>query len=133
MLIRLIFLFTIVPLIELTLLIELGKQIGLMNTLGLVILTGVIGASLARSQGFGILQRIQNELAQGQLPGDSLVDGALILAGGLLLLTPGLITDVVGFALLAPFTRRFVKIYLKNFFRRKINKGEINVKYRVEE
>ncbi|MFQ5750554.1 MAG: FxsA family protein, partial [bacterium] len=87
MLIRLLLLFTIVPLIELALLIKLGQHIGLFNTIAVVIVTGIVGAALARYEGFGILHRIQNELARGQLPAESLLDGALILAGALLLLT----------------------------------------------
>ncbi len=133
MLIRLILLFTIVPLIELALLIEIGQTIGLANTLIIVIVTGIAGASLARSQGFGILQRIQNELQQGQIPGESLLDGVLILAGALLLLTPGLITDVLGLALLLPFSRVFVKTYLINYFRNKFNKDEIKVRYKIDD
>jgi UPF0716 protein FxsA len=133
MFVRLVILFTVVPLIELALLIELGQAIGLFNTIAIVILTGIIGAYLARSQGFGILQRIQNELAQGQLPGNSLLDGVLVLAGGLLLLTPGLITDAFGFALLIPLSRAFIKIYLKKYFQRKIRSDEIHVRYTVED
>ena len=129
---RLIILFTVVPLIELALLIELGQKIGLSNTIIIVVLTGFIGAALARSEGFGVLQRIQSELNQGQIPADSLFDGALILAGALLLLTPGLVPDVIGFLLLVPPTRKRLKAYLKNYFRRKFNKGEIHVDYRVE-
>ena len=111
---RLIILFTVVPLIELALLIELGQQIGLGNTIIIVVLTGFIGAALARSEGFGVLQRIQSELNQGQIPADSLFDGALILAGALLLLTPGLVTDVIGFVLLVPPSRKRLKAYLQN-------------------
>ncbi len=133
MFIRLLLLFTLVPLIELTLLIEIGQKIGLWNTIAIVVLTGFIGAALARSEGFGIISRIQSELASGQLPGDSLIDGALVLAGALLLLTPGLITDAFGFALLLPFSRAFVKIYLKKYFSRKINTGEIQVNYKIED
>jgi len=133
MFIRLLLLFTLVPLIELALLIEIGQEIGLWNTIAIVVLTGFIGAALARSEGFGIISRIQNELASGQLPGDSLIDGALVLAGALLLLTPGLITDAFGFALLLPFSRAFVKIYLKKYFRQKINSGEIQVNYKIED
>ncbi len=133
MFIRLLLLFTLVPLIELALLIEIGQKIGLWNTIAIVVLTGFIGAALARSEGFGIISRIQNELASGQLPGDSLIDGALVLAGALLLLTPGLITDAFGFALLLPFSRAFVKIYLKKHFSRKINTGEIQVNYKIED
>ncbi len=133
MFIRLLLLFTLVPLIELALLIEIGQKIGLWNTIAIVVLTGFIGAALARSEGFGIISRIQNELASGQLPGDSLIDGALVLSGALLLLTPGLITDAFGFALLLPFSRAFVKIYLKKYFGRKINTGEIQVNYKIED
>ena len=133
MFIRLLLLFTLVPLIELALLIEIGQKIGLWNTIAIVVLTGFIGAALARSEGFGIISRIQNELASGQLPGDSLIDGALVLAGALLLLTPGLITDAFGFALLLPFSRAFVKIYLKKHFSQKINSGEIQVNYKIED
>lgn len=130
---RLILLFTLVPLMELVLLIEIGQRIGLWNTIAIVVLTGFAGAALARSEGFGIISRIQNELASGQLPGDSLLDGALVLAGALLLLTPGLITDVLGFTLLLPITRPFVKAYLKKYFSAKINQGEIRVNYKVED
>jgi len=119
MFIRLLLLFTLVPLIELALLIEIGQKIGLWNTIAIVVLTGFIGAALARSEGFGIISRIQSELASGQLPGDSLIDGALVLAGALLLLTPGLITDAFGFALLLP--------------NQKINTGEIHVNYKIED
>jgi UPF0716 protein FxsA len=133
MLFKLILLFTIIPLIELALLIELGKYIGVINTIAIVVLTGFTGAVLARSQGFGILNRIRNELSQGQLPGNSLIDGALILSGALLLLTPGLLTDLLGFALLTPFTRVFFRNYLKKVFRSKIQSSEIQVRYKAEE
>jgi len=115
------------------LLIEIGQKIGLWNTIAIVVLTGFIGAALARSEGFGIISRIQNELASGQLPGESLIDGTLVLAGALLLLTPGLITDAFGFALLLPFSRAFVKIYLKKYFNQKINTGEIHINYKIED
>ncbi len=133
MFLRLLLLFTVVPLVELALLIKLGQAVGLGNTLAVVILTGLIGAALARAEGFGVLRRIQMELASGQLPGDSLLDGALVLAGGLLLLTPGLITDTFGLVLLLPFSRRLVKHSLKSYFKRKIHSGEIEVHYRVED
>lgn len=133
MLFRLILLFTVIPLIELALLIELGKYIGVMNTIAIVVLTGFAGAVLARSQGFGILNRIRSELNQGQLPGNSLIDGALILSGALLLLTPGLLTDILGFVLLIPFTRIFFRNYLKKVFRSKIQSNEIHVRYKAEE
>ena len=125
MLSKLILLFVIVPLVELALLIEIGQQIGLTSTLGLVILTGIAGAYLARSQGFYIFTQIQAELQQGRLPAESLFDGLLILVGGLLLLTPGILTDILGFLLLIPASRFVIKNFLKKKLQAKIESGEI--------
>ncbi|MCZ6820140.1 MAG: FxsA family protein [Calditrichaeota bacterium] len=133
MFIRLIALFTIVPLVELMLLIELGQRIGLWDTILVVIITGVVGAALARSQGFRIVTQIQGELANGRLPGESLIDGAFILAGGLLLLTPGLVTDAMGFIFLLPHTRTILKTRAIKYFRSKIDTGEIHVNYKIED
>ena len=126
MLSKLILIFVIVPLVELALLIEIGQQIGLESTLGLVILTGIAGAYLARSQGFFIFTQIQAELQQGRLPAESLFDGLLILVGGLLLLTPGILTDVIGFLLLVPGSRLVIKNFLKKKLQAKIESGEIH-------
>ena len=133
MFIRLIALFTIVPLVELMLLIELGQRIGLWDTILVVIITGVVGAALARSQGFRIVTQIQRELANGRLPGESLIDGAFVLAGGLLLLTPGLVTDAMGFIFLLPHTRTILKTRAIKYFRSKIDTGEIHVNYKIED
>jgi len=133
MFIRLIALFTIVPLVELMLLIELGQRIGLWDTILVVIITGVVGAALARSQGFRIVTQIQRELANGLLPGESLIDGAFVLAGGLLLLTPGLVTDAMGFIFLLPYTRTILKTRAIKYFRSKIDTGEIHVNYKIED
>ena len=129
---RLFLLFTVVPLLELWLLIELGSVIGAANTVAMVIITGFIGAALARSQGFGILNRIQTEMAQGQLPGNSLIDGLLVLAGGLLLLTPGLLTDVLGFSFLIPVSRTLLKRYIVRYLKTKVKSGEIQANYTVD-
>ncbi len=117
---RLLLLFTIVPLIELSLLIQLGQHFGVGNTILLVITTGVLGAYYARQQGFYVISRIQQEMAQGQMPGDSLLDGLLVFAGALFLITPGLITDVFGLALLVPVSRQLVRRYVKEYIRRRI-------------
>lgn len=127
MFIRVLILFTIIPIIELYVLIEAGKQIGVGPTIAMIFLTGIAGAYLARSQGFTLLKRIQQDLNAGRLPATELLDGALILAGGLLLLTPGFCTDLLGFCLLTPVTRRFVKGWLKSWLQRKIRRGEINI------
>lgn len=132
MFLKILILFTVVPLVELALLIEVGGQIGAANTIAIVILTGLAGAALARSQGFQVIDRIRTEMAAGQLPGDSLIDGVLVLSGALLLLTPGLITDTIGFTILIPFTRAIFKTYLKRYFQTKVQTGEIRANYRVD-
>ena len=133
MLLRLILLFTIIPIIELSLLIELGQQIGIGSTIALVIITGVLGAYLAKHEGFIVINRIQQDLSQGRLPADSLIDGVIILAGGLLLLTPGLLTDAIGFMALIPFTREYIKKFIRQKFNQKINTGEIHTSYTIED
>ena len=98
----LILIFVAVPVLELVLLIRIGNWIGVLPTILLVIATGVVGASLARSQGLAALARMQQELAQGRPPVASMIDGFLIFAAGVLLLVPGIITDVFGVAFLLP-------------------------------
>lgn len=99
------FLFVTVPLIELGLLIWVGGRVGLLPTVALVIVTGILGAALARWQGVATLRRFQQRLASGELPHEDLIDGILILLAGAVLLTPGLLTDVAGFLLLVPVVR----------------------------
>jgi len=120
---KLLILFIIVPVIELYILIEVGKKIGSLSVIGVIILTGILGAYLVKSQGFMILKKIQNDIDEGILPGDSLIQGAIILAGGILLLTPGFITDIVGFIFLMPFSRKVVKNYLLKWLKGKIKEG----------
>lgn len=109
---RLFLLFAIVPFMELYVLIQVGSELGLFTTIGLVMLTAGIGAYLARSQGLEVLARIQAETAAGHTPTDSLLDGACILLAGLLLLTPGFITDSLGLCLLFPPTRMAIRGWL---------------------
>lgn len=109
---RLLILFTAVPLVELALLIKLGNAIGLWPTVLLVVATGVLGAALARSQGTGAVAAIRRELGEGRPPGESLVNGLLILVGGVVLLTPGILTDALGFCLLVPATRKWFRTKL---------------------
>jgi UPF0716 protein FxsA len=93
----LLILFIAIPVVELYILIEVGKKIGSLTTIGIIILTGILGTYLIKSQGFMILRKIQNDLNEGIMPRDSLIQGAIILLGGVLLLTPGFITDITGF------------------------------------
>ena len=115
---RLLILFTVVPLVELALLIKLGNIIGLWPTIFIVIVTGVLGAALARNQGTRTVGAIRTELAQGRAPTESLLNGLLILVGGVVLLTPGLLTDLLGFSLLIPLTRNWFKKELQNRLRK---------------
>ncbi len=98
-------LFVVLPLLELVLLLQIGQAIDWPATIGLVLVTGLVGSFLARWQGTKALREIQTQLASGQLPGRALFDGALILVAGAVLITPGVITDACGFLLLLPPVR----------------------------
>jgi UPF0716 protein FxsA len=100
--------FIIVPIIEIALLVHVGGLIGAWQTIGLVILTAVIGTSLFRAQGFRVLMRAQDVLAQGGFPAKELFDGICILLAGVLLLTPGFVTDALGLSLLVPGLRIWI-------------------------
>ena len=121
----LILLFTVVPVVELALLIKVGQYIGVAYTLAIVILTGIAGAFLAKLQGLLTLRRIQEEVNQGRMPADKLFDGVLILCSGILLITPGLITDLIGFMGLIPFTRNLFKRWLKRKIKDIISHGKV--------
>lgn len=125
MLLKLILIFTIVPFIELSLLIEIGARIGTFNTILVIVVTGIIGAYMARIAGINVLFKIQENLREGIFPRDELFDGILVLIGGVLLLTPGLLTDALGFFLLLPFGQALVRRWLKEIMKRKIDRGEI--------
>lgn len=109
-------LFTIVPLIELALLIPLGQAIGLWPTIALVLVTGVLGAVLGKSEGLRAWRRIQEDLAQAKMPGDAILDGLAVLIACAFLVTPGVLTDVAGIALLLPFMRRPIKALIRRRF-----------------
>jgi UPF0716 protein FxsA len=116
--------FVVTPLVELAILVYLGTLIGALNTILIVVITGLLGAFLARRQGLATFSRIRTSIEQGVLPSGDLFQAVLILIGGLLLLTPGLITDLVGFALLIPLTRNVVTRWFRNFIQRKIERKE---------
>jgi len=124
---KLLFLFIITPIVELFLLIEIGKAIGTLEIIGLTIASGIIGAALAKSQGFSVLRRVQKEMAEGRMPTANLMDGFMILIGGILLLTPGVLTDAIGFLFLIPWTRVLVKGLLMKWIIYKIHKDQIHI------
>ena len=113
MLLKLFLAFTIIPIIEIYLLIEIGSMFGALTAVTLVILTGFLGAFLARIQGLQTLYRIQESLREGRMPSGELLDALLIVIAGLVLLTPGFLTDSAGFLLLIPATRNSIKYWLR--------------------
>lgn len=102
---RLLILFTVVPAVELYLLIQLGQLIGPLATVGIILLTGFVGAAFAKREGLSVLRQIQADLREGVPPAGRLLEGLMVLLGGALLLTPGVLTDVFGFSLILPWTR----------------------------
>ncbi|KUO68072.1 MAG: hypothetical protein APF80_15055 [Alphaproteobacteria bacterium BRH_c36] len=101
-------LFIAVPLAEIAILVMVGQQIGLLWTILIVILTAVIGTTLLRTQGFGVMARASEALASGKMPVEPVIEGLFLLIAGAFLLTPGLLTDTVGFLMLIPLVRMAV-------------------------
>ena len=124
---NLLLLFIVVPAVELALLVEVGSRIGTLSTLAIIVATGVLGAALARQQGIRTVRAIQDELASGELPAGSLVDGVIILLAGALLITPGILTDAVGFLCLLPKLREAAKRMLQRRFERAIQEQRVHV------
>ena len=104
----LFFFFVVMPIAEIMLLIEVGDHIGGLNTVALVILTAIVGAALLRQQGLDTLLKANQKMAQGQIPIKEMLQGIMLAVGGALLLTPGFITDAIGFICLLPFTRAWL-------------------------
>jgi len=111
----LLLLFTVIPAIEIALFVVVGGEIGPLSTFAVVLFTGVAGAALARMQGFAVLMQMQSAMAEGRMPTEELVEGAIVLFGGALLLTPGFLTDVVGLSCLVPLTRKGYAVLLKRW------------------
>lgn len=118
--IMLLLLFTVVPLIELFLLVWLAKVTSFWFTVFVVLVSGIVGASMARHQGARVWFAARREMSMGRFPADSLIDGLIILIGGALLVTPGVLTDVAGFSTLFPPLRRLYKTELKRRFKNKV-------------
>lgn len=106
---RLLFiLFVVMPIVEMIILIKVGGMIGALPTIGLVLLTATIGVGLLRQQGLSTLTRAQDKMRTGQLPASEMVEGLFLAVGGALLLTPGFVTDAIGFACLIPGIRQLL-------------------------
>jgi len=126
MLLKLFLAFTLIPFLELYLLIEVGTVIGPLNTVALVLLTGFAGAYLARMQGLQTMLRVRSSLQQGIMPKEDLVDALLIFIAGIVLLTPGFITDAAGLLVLFPATRGPIKRFIKDRFNKWIENQDIH-------
>ena len=124
---RLLLLFVVVPIVELLLLIEIGRIVGTPATILLILVTGVLGATLARRQGTQTWRRVRTEMSAGRVPADALGDGALILVAGAVLMTPGVLTDILGFSLLVPRFRRWIKALVRRRFERAVEQGRVKV------
>ncbi len=113
-------LFVLLPLAELFLLLQMASHVGGLPTFALVIFTGVVGAWLAREEGFRTLTRINEEMAAGRMPTDSLLDAGMILVAGAMLVTPGIMTDCLGFSLLIPPCRRLYRKLLGDYLKKRV-------------
>jgi len=115
--------FLIIPLIELYLLIKIGGIVGAFNTVLIILITASLGAYMAKSQGFRVLCQIQEATSQGRVPGNELLHGLFVLVGGFALITPGLLTDAIGFSMLIPQTREIYVGITKEIIRKKLENG----------
>ena len=116
MLLKLFLAFTIIPVLEIYLLIKLGTFLGALNTVIIVILTGIIGAYLARLEGLHTMVKVREGLNRGEMPAEGMLDALLILVAGIVLLTPGFLTDIAGLLMLIPQTRLLFKRWLRKKF-----------------
>jgi UPF0716 protein FxsA len=128
---RLILLFLLTPAVELALLIQVDQVIGFWPTVGLIVVTGIVGSHLARREGLSTWRRLNSRLQNGDLPGTELVDGIIILVAGALLITPGILTDVIGFVGLISFTRAPLRRVVMRWFQHKMEQGTMQVQFGV--
>lgn len=127
---RLFLLFLLVPALEIYLLLKVGSLMGAVPTVAMLVAISLAGAWLVRHQGFMILRRIQTELAHGRLPAAELLDGALILIGGVLLLTPGFFTDFLGIFFLFPPSRILIKRLMGRWLQHRLSRGSFIIRHR---
>lgn len=124
---KVLLLFAVVPLVELYLLLTIGRLVGFWPTVAIVLVTGTVGAWLARREGLRVMRRWREDLAQGRMPEEGVLSGVLVLVGGVLLITPGVLTDITGLLLLLPPTRRVVARHIRARLERAMAAGTIHV------
>ncbi|MBW2609029.1 MAG: FxsA family protein [Deltaproteobacteria bacterium] len=129
MLLKLFLAFTIIPFLELYLLIKIGAYLGAMNTVIIVILTAFFGAFLARFQGLHTMLKVRESVHRGEIPAEELLDALLIFLAGIVLLTPGFMTDLIGLMILIPKTRILFKRWLRKKFDERINRNSLNITF----
>lgn len=125
MLFRLILLFTLLPFVDLVLLLKISEHIGFKYTLLIIIATGFIGAYFSKKEGRYIIAKIKFDISQGKMPADELMGGLCVIVGGAFLLAPGLITDALGFFLVLPITRDLFINIIKNKFKKMLTEGNV--------
>lgn len=129
----LFFLLIALPVAEIALLIAIGREVGLAATVGLLLLTGLLGAFLARRQGLAVGRKVQSEMAAGRAPAGQLVDGALILLAGVLLIIPGVLTDALALFCLLPAGRTAIKAWVRRKFEAGLRSGRIAVSTNIRQ
>ncbi|MER3126187.1 FxsA family protein [Bacillus pumilus] len=115
------------PAVEISLFLISSKMIGILPTMLFIVLTSALGAYFARKQGIEAFQKVQRDLQYGKMPGAAIVDGLCILVGGLLLLIPGFLTDLIGALLLMPMTRKQVKPLFERWLRNMSNRNRYTI------
>jgi len=127
MLLKLFLAFTLIPISELYLLIKIGYYLGAFNTILVVIVTGLLGAYLAKLQGIKTMMRVRESMNRGELPAEEMLDALLIFVAGIVLITPGFITDLAGLGILVPKTRSWFKRWLRKKFDQWISENRANI------
>lgn len=124
---KLVLFFVAVPLLDMFLLLKVAEAIGLLETVGVVVVTGVIGGLLAKDQGVRTMKRIRARLTRGETPSRELLDGGMVLVGGALLVTPGLVTDIAGFMMLLPATRPLIGGAVLRLIEREVQRDNVRM------
>lgn len=126
---KLLMIFILVPLIELYFLLEISQFIGVFTTVMVIIFTGAAGVSIAKRQGYQVVNNIRSTLNAGKMPTDDLISALLILVGGVTLLTPGFLTDITGFLLILPGSRDLIAALVKKYFLKYVKENKVEVHY----
>jgi len=126
---KLLIIFILVPLIELYFLLEISQFIGVFTTVMVIVFTGAAGVSIAKRQGYQVVNNIRSTLNSGKMPTDDLISALLILIGGVTLLTPGFLTDITGFLLILPGSRDLIGSVVKKYFLKYVKENKVEVHY----